>query len=291
MAKTAPVEDNGIILERLPSSEFAPVERTYVDVFDLHPLYDGLFGRAPTILVGPKGIGKSLSVQSYAHVKDCPIVTFDCSEDVRRTHLLGSFVLRGQQTPYVLGPITTAFEVANEVGKCILCLEEINALTPQQQKLLNAISDFRKSVVVPECKRVYRLNDGCQLWLVGTMNFSVYGGVYSLNEDLKSRFRQLALDYPGPKDEAKIVTECVNGLGKKLTKTQIDQCLLLAHETRQQAYDYALSTRDVVAMVEDIAHLGVVSALRLILGKFEGEDRTSVKERMKSIFSEASELK
>ena len=99
--------------------------------------------RANMVLVGPKGIGKSLSVASYAAKVDSPVITFDCSEDVRRSHLLGMFVLRGNETPFVLGPLTTAFEIANETGRCILILEEINALSPQMQKVLNAPLDFR----------------------------------------------------------------------------------------------------------------------------------------------------
>jgi MoxR-like ATPase len=279
-----------VYIERLAASDFAPTPHNYLDIYNLLPLYDGLFGRAPTILVGPKGIGKSLSVQAYAFQQKCPIVTFDCSEDVRRAHLLGSYVLRGDQTPYVLGPLTTAFEVANEVGQCILCFEEVNALTPQQQKLLNAVSDFRRAVVVPECRRVFRLRDGAKLWITGTMNFSVYGGVYSLNEDLKSRFRQLPLDYPTTDQERNIVATACPVEYKQASKTQVDQCLLLVHETRQTAYDYSLSPRETVALVEDIVHLGVVPALRLVLGKFEGEDRVSIRERMKSIFTEAAAL-
>jgi MoxR-like ATPase len=194
------------------------------------------------------------------------------------------FVLRGDQTPFVLGPLTTAFEVANETGACILLLEEINALTPQMQKILNSTTDFRRRVEVPECQKVFQLQPGKKLWVVGTMNTAVYGGVYAMNEDLKSRLRLLVVDYPAPAEEKSIVQEALNGGSKKVDQKMMDQVILLAHETRQKALDYALSTRDVVQMVEDIGLVGLESAMRLVLGKFEGDDRTTVKERITSIF-------
>jgi nitric oxide reductase NorQ protein len=274
-------------IERIATSEFAPRQVRYLDVNKLHELFNGLYGAEvpkSLVLVGPKGIGKSLSVASFAAKQNVSVVTFDCSEDVRRSHLLGMFVLRGDQTPFVLGPLTTAFEVANETGACILLLEEINALTPQMQKILNSTTDFRRRVEVPECQKVFQLQPGKKLWVVGTMNTAVYGGVYAMNEDLKSRLRLLVVDYPAPAEEKSIVQEALNGGSKKVDQKMMDQVILLAHETRQKALDYALSTRDVVQMVEDIGLVGLESAMRLVLGKFEGDDRTTVKERITSIF-------
>jgi nitric oxide reductase NorQ protein len=273
---------NDLTIERIPSSEFRPKpDIKYVDVFGLMSLFEGLAYRAPTVLVGPKGVGKTLSLQAFALREDVPIITFDCSEDVRRAHLLGMQVLRGDQTPFILGPLTTAFEVANETGKCILALEEINALSPQMQKVLNAPLDWRRRIEVPECRRVFRLKDGAKLWITGTMNQSVYGGVYQLNEDLKSRVRLITLDYPKPSKEKELVDQV---LVTKPDKKLIDNVLLLAHETRQKALDYALSTRDVIQVLEDMVVMGQEPALRIVLGKFEDSDRDTVRERITSIF-------
>lgn len=274
------------LVERMPVAAFAAKKgQKYCDVFGLHPKFKKLAFKSNLILVGPKGIGKSLSIATFAaDVEDCPLVTFDCSEDVRRSTLLGTFILRGDQTPFILGPLTTAFEIANEVGKCILVLEEINALTPQMQKCLNAATDFRRKIEVPEAKQVFQLKEGAQLWITGTMNTAVYGGVYQLNEDLKSRMRLVPLDYCEPKKEKEIVLAVLNGLHGKLPGKTLDSVILLAHETRQKALDYALSTRDVLQILEDILLVGVEDALWIATGKFEGDDRAAVKERIQSIF-------
>jgi nitric oxide reductase NorQ protein len=269
-------------IERLPSSSYAARENLpYADVWKLHDLFDGMAFRSNMILVGPKGVGKTMSFQSYAAKKKTPIVTFDCSEDVRRSNLLGMFILRGNETPFILGPLTTAFEVANEVGSCILVLEEVNGLSPQMQKVLNPIADFRRKIEVPECNRVFELKKDAKLWVVGTMNTSAYGGVYSLNEDLKSRFRMLSVSYPNPEDEAKIIAAHFAG---KVDAVSMKKVMLLAQETRQKALEYALSPRDVVQVLEDATTVGMERALRIVLGKFEGDDQVMVKARVTSIF-------
>jgi MoxR-like ATPase len=270
-------------IQRMEASDFAPkTDIKYLDVFELMSLYEGLSFRAPTIVVGPKGVGKTLSIQAYAAHIGCPIITFDCSEDVRRQHLIGMFILHGDRTPFVLGPLTTAFEIANEVGRCILVLEEINALTPQMQKVLNAPADWRQRIEVPEARKVFCLKPGCKVWISGTMNTAVYGGVYQLNEDLKSRFRLIPLGYPKPTEEKKIVQEVLST--SMLDTSVIDRVITLAHETRQQSLEYALSTRDVVQLLEDIADMDLKRALRIVLGKFDDTDRDTVVERVNSIF-------
>lgn len=270
-------------IERLPSQVYqAKTDLPYSDVWNLHGLFDGLAFKSNLVLMGPKGIGKTMSFQSYAASKSIPIVTFDCSEDVRRSHLLGNFVMRGNETPFMLGPLTTAFEVANEVGSCIVVLEEVNGLSPQMQKVLNPIADFRRRIEVPEAKAVFDLKPGAKIWLVGTMNTSAYGGVYALNEDLKSRFRMLSLGYPSPEEEAKIIaSHFTNG---KVDATLLKKVMLLAQETRQKALEYALSPRDVVQILEDAINVGMERSLRIAIGKFEGEDQTTVKARITSIF-------
>lgn len=272
-------------IERLPSEEYVPkADLNYIDTGELHDLYEKLQFESNIILVGPKGSGKSLSVASFCKKHGYPVITFDASEDVRRSHLIGMFVLRGNETPFVLGPLTTAIEVANEKGKCVLILEEINALTPQAQKVLNPLTDFRRSIEVPEAKKVFRLNPGAQLWVVGTMNDVGYGGVYQVNEDLKSRFRMLPVDYPTPSEEKKILM--AHAKAKKLTVSvdQLTQILTLAKETRQATLEYALSTRDLVHIIEDMNRVGINKALLMITGKFDGQDRTLIQKRIESTF-------
>jgi MoxR-like ATPase len=261
----------------------------YVDVFKLEPMFEQMFGQPVPpnlILMGPKGVAKSLSLQTFAAKKGIPVIVSEGSEDVRRSHLIGMFILRGDQSPFVLGDLTSAIEIANEAGAAILILEEVNALSPQVQKLLNPLCDFRRRISVPECGKVFELKPGAKLWVVGTMNTAVYGGVYALNEDLKSRFRILPLGYPEPAAEKSIVDALMPKADPKLVKN----VLTLAHETRQNSLNYALSTRDVIQIVEDAILLGITQALKLASGKYEDSDRQVFGARAASVFGKAGTI-
>jgi dynein-related subfamily AAA family protein len=281
-----------IEIERLSASDYTAKEGlVYVDAHKLHPLYDKLAFHANMILAGPKGSAKSLSIASYCAEKKYPIITFDCSEDVRRSDLVGMFVPRGDQIPFVLGPVTSAFEIANEVGVCVLLLEEISSLSPAVQKVLNPVTDFRRALAVPTAKRFFRLNSEAKLWFVGTMvSDSIGGDVYALNSDLKSRVRMIPLGYPGKDDERKIVTEVLHKAGVPVNADMLKNVLTLAQESRQGALEYSLSTRDLVHVMEDIHRVGAQQALWILSGKFEGVDRTTILKRVEGLFGLGARL-
>jgi len=260
-----------------------PEPLQYLDVFGLHKLYDAIAFKANLILAGPPGIGKTLSVASWCQKHAVPLIPFDCSEDVRRAQLYGARTIEDGSSPFLLGAIPTAIEVANDVGMAVLNLEEINALKPANQKGLNSITDFRRALALQEAEEVYRLKKNSKLWIVGTMNFAVYGGVYALNNDLRSRFRIYPLRYPTAENEKKIVVEVLgtDGAGAPY----IDKVILLAHQTRQEALEYQLATRDVVQIIQDIGNAGLETAMRLALGKFDGSDQQTFASWVTSIFN------
>lgn len=291
-----------IIVTRVATEDlFITKTPPFIDIFRLHSVFNALSYRSNVLLKGPKGDGKTLAVLTWAAANKTPVVIQECTEDTRKTDLLGSPSLLGDQTVFVLGSIPAAIDVANEYGRCILLFEELNALTPQAQKMLNAVTDFRKQCSMPTIKRTYRLREGAYLWAVATMNPTVYGGTYDLNEDLKSRFEEINLTYPLPGQEKEIIKlsgivgaklpisyTYFEGAIKKESQTLdehlIDKIIRLAGESRQQATGYALSPRDVIRIVETIPLLGVEKALQLVLHKFEGDDKETMSKRISSIF-------
>ena len=265
--------------------EFADEE--YVDVFNLHPLYEKMAfdPNSNVVLAGPKGIGKSVSVAAFAAKKGYPIVTFSCSEDAAKRDLYGQLTLRpGGNAPFVMGPITTAFDIANEVGHCVLVFEEINALSPACQKLLNPLCDFHRRIEVSAARRVFELENDAKLWVVGTMNASTYGGVYSLNEDLRSRLNIFPLGYPSLEDEKNILTTTMRDATKDVGQKTVNAVLRLAMETRKNEFEYALSTRDIVQILTNIRNVGLKPAMWIASGKFQDNDLNLFQARVKSAF-------
>lgn len=279
-----PDDKNEVMVTRTPSDDLLVLDAPpYLDIFRLHQLYERISFGSNLLLKGPKGDGKSLSVFAYAAKKGIPLVVQECSEGTKETHLMGSQTLLGDRTVFVLGAIPTAIDVANECGECILLFEEINALTPQVQKSLNAIGDFRKACSMPAIKRTYRLEQGKKLWIVGTMNPSVYGGTYDLNEDLKSRFEELEVTYPEAGLEKGVL---VSNCGNAVTDDILNKVIRLGKETRTGQFAYKLSTRDLVSLVRTIARTDLAIAVQLIACKFEGEDRDNILKRIGSIFGD-----
>lgn len=249
----------------------------------------------PVLFVGPKGVGKTLSIAHYAYQKGIPLIQFDCSETTKRQDLLGRYVLLDGEVKFMLGVLPQAIQAANKFGAAVLVLEELNALTPQMQKVLNQLLDWRGHVFVPEVSRVYKLKDGAKLLIAATMNPSTYGGVYALNEDLKSRFSQLFIEYPDEKKEQEIVETVV---GDEVPSSLVKAIIQLAKETRNGwesgELSYALSPRDVVQFLTLVkvyldrfdSDTALKYALRTaVVGKYEDKsERETVVRRIQSIF-------
>ena len=163
--------DEGVTIVRQSADDLLITDcPPYEDVMGLLPLYERLAFRENLLLKGPKGTGKTLSQLFFASGITAPVVVLECSEDTKNRNLIGSFYLKGRETPYILGAMPTAIDIANEVGNCIIAFEEINALTPQVQKELNALLDFRTMVSIPQIGKTYKLREGAHLWAVATMN-------------------------------------------------------------------------------------------------------------------------
>jgi len=288
---------NGVIILPVRASDYyvTSVPNTYVPQREELKLIEAhMSNGVPLLFVGPKGTGKTLAFAYFAYITHTPIIQFDCSEGTKRLDLIGRFILQGDEVKYVLGALPTAIEIANQVGRAILVLEELNALTPQMQKVLNQILDWRKHVYVPELGLTYRLKPDAKLLIGATMNPSTYGGVFELNEDLRSRFSEYYLGYPNEKKEDEIVTKLINGISPELRKMMIT----LAIETRQGVnkgeLSYALSTRDIVNFFKVYrSYCSVLStddALKAaltvtVVNRYDdASQRETVKQRIMSIF-------
>jgi len=286
---------NGVKILPVKAEDYLPknvpnyVQRDYEDQLFMAHMESGI----PLLLVGPKGVGKTLSIAAFAAKNSIPIIQFDCSENTKRQDLIGRFLLIGDEVVYELGVMPTAITVANVYGKAILVFEEINALTPQMQKVLNQLLDWRRHVYIPELGKIYKLENGTKLLIVGTMNPSYYGGVHELNEDLRSRFAEVYIDYPNDKQESEILEKTTN-IDPDLRKLLIT----LAIETRNGfaigELSYALSTRD-LAMFARVYEsyksiMNEKEALKLalrnvVLNRYEDtNEKSAVKQRIFSIF-------
>jgi len=243
----------------------------------------------PILLYGFKGTGKTLSLAKLASNLKCPIMQADCSENTKTRDLIGRFVIVGNEVMYQLGILPMAIELANREGQAILVLEELNALTPNMQKVLNQVLDWRGHVHVPEINKIFRLENGHKLLISATANPSTYGGIFELNEDLVSRFAKVIFDYPKERVEKEILT------AYGCDENEMQQRLLtLAKETRTGELEYALSPRDIIlvwktyqAYKEQMSdEKALTHALEnIVVSRYDDKDaNATIRQRINSIF-------
>lgn len=240
------------------------------------------------LIEGPHGIGKTLAIASQAFTRKIPLIQLDCSEQTKKYDIMGRYVLIGNEVKYQLGFLPTAFELANKYGYAVACLEEINALSPNMQKVLNQSLDWRNHCYVPDIHKIFKLNDGCRLMIAGTMNPSTYGGTFEFNQDLKSRFNIIKMNFPVEAKEKEIVAANVVSTNQNLLQWLETLAIESRNGLATNTYSYAISTRDIVQTIElwnmypdTIKN----EALRLgILNKFDEEqERKTMSQRIKAV--------
>jgi MoxR-like ATPase len=187
----------------------------YVDV-GVSKMLKGITRTLAALMVGPKGVGKSMATQALAHEMTLPVVRVDCHEDMGASHLLGAVRIQGGSTWIDVGLLPLAVEAANTYGEALLVLEEVNALSPAAQIILHSLLDDRKSVFVPSLQKSYALQPGAILRVVGSCNPPSYGGTHSLNEALRSRFAVLPVSYMQKEQEMVVLAPSESTMGIKV---------------------------------------------------------------------------
>ena len=200
---------------------------------------------ANILIEADKGVGKTTLAYEVANRLDCHIVGYSCSSGTREGDLRGRVMnLNGLFQP---GILVQAVEIANKKGVCILHLDEINALEPELQKLLNPLLDDRRCITANG--KLFKLNDNARLIVIATMNPSTYGGTSPLNEDLRSRFCGQVWEYPKLSHLSKVVNW--KGIPKDEVKRPILQLAQDSFSYRVKGdVEYVLTTRDLNQFTE-----------------------------------------
>ena len=196
--------------ERLQIEDFRITEEPfYLPIADEVQLFETAYAQQiPVLLKGPTGCGKTrfveyMSWHLHRHVgnrdeEGVPLITVACHEDLTASDLVGRYLLEGDDTRWIDGPITRAVKVG------ALCyLDEVVEARKDTTVLIHPLADYRRLLPVEKRGELLRAADGFLLVL------SYNPGYQSALKDLKHSTRQLFIaiefDYPGREQEAEIV--------------------------------------------------------------------------------------
>ncbi len=210
-------------------------EPYYLPVGDEVELFEAAYKqRLPLIFKGPTGCGKTRFVEYMAYKlgieltkvsKDedgfnLPLVTIACHEDLTASDLVGRYLLEGDQTVWIDGPLTRAVKVG---GICYL--DEVVEARKDTTVLIHPLTDHRRILPVEKKGELLEAAEG--FLLVLSYNPGYQSALKDLKHSTRQRFVSIEFDYPSRDIEAEIVQH-ESGVDEKVA----DQLAKLGEKVR-----------------------------------------------------------
>ncbi len=152
----------------------------------------------PVMLKGPTGCGKTRFVQHMAHQLNRPLITVACHEDLTASDLIGRYLLKGEETVWVDGPLTLGVKHG-----AIVYLDEVVEARKDTTVLIHPLSDDRRFLPIEKKGQVIQAVD--EFLLVISYNPGYQSVLKELKQSTKQRFMAIEFGYPPKETEIRIV--------------------------------------------------------------------------------------
>jgi len=150
------------------------------------------------VLKGPTGCGKTRFVEAMAHDLGRPLITVACHDDLTTADLVGRYLLRGDETVWVDGPLTRA------VREGAICyLDEVVEARKDTVVIIHPLTDHRRRLPIE--KRGTILDAPADFMLVVSYNPGYQSILKDMKQSTRQRFLAIDFDYPPPEMETEIV--------------------------------------------------------------------------------------
>jgi nitric oxide reductase NorQ protein len=249
--------------------------------------------RLPVLLKGPTGCGKTRFVEYMAYLlyrqsayasEDRmavanPLITVACHEDLSAGDLVGRYLLTGEETVWMDGPLTRAVHTG-----AICYLDEIVEARKDTTVLIHSLTDHRR--ILPIEKRGVILEAQRNFLLVISYNPGYQSILKDLKPSTRQRFVSLEFDYPSQEREAQIIAH-ESGVAMDVA---VDLAALGAkvRHLRQHGFEEGVSTRLLVYAGQLIARgIGVRRACDVAICRAitdDAEVQRAVAELVSTIF-------
>ena len=190
--------------------------------------------RLPVLLKGPTGCGKTRFVEYMAWKLGRPLVTVACHDDLTTADLVGRYLLIGEETVWLDGPLTAAVRAG-----AICYLDEVVEARKDTTVVIHPLADTRR--VLPVEKRGELVRAVPDFMLVVSYNPGYQSVLKELKQSTRQRFVAIDFDYPPAELEAAIVAR-ETGIAAD-TAAQLVKLGGLTRNLKGQGLDEGASTR------------------------------------------------
>ena len=195
-------------------------EPFYVPISDEIELFEAAYRqKVPVLLKGPTGCGKTRFVEhmswrlgrpttsvrrrgnASADNSDgypVPLITIACHEDLTASDLVGRYLLEGEETKWIDGPLTRAVKCG-----AICYLDEIVEARKDTTVLIHPLTDHRRLLPIEKRGQIIQAEEGFLLCI--SYNPGYQSALKDLKHSTRQRFVAIEFDYPDREAEAKII--------------------------------------------------------------------------------------
>ena len=186
-------------------------EPFYLPIRDEVELFETAYAdKVPVLLKGPTGAGKTRFVEYMSwrlhnrgghggHEEGVPLITVACHEDLTASDLVGRYLLEGDETRWIDGPVTRAVK-----NGAICYLDEVVEARKDTTVLIHPLTDYRRLLPVEKRGELLEAADG--FLLVMSYNPGYQSAIKDLKHSTRQRFIAIEFDYP-PRDQEAVIIE------------------------------------------------------------------------------------
>ena len=184
------------------------MEPYYLPIRDEVAVFTAAYtSRLPVLLKGPTGCGKTRFVEHMAYrlggeaTNGIPgnLITVACHEDLTGSDLVGRYLIKGDETIWVDGPLTHAVRSGT-----ICYLDEIVEARKDTIVLIHPLTDHRR--LLPIDKKGELLEAHPDFLLVISYNPGYQSALKDLKHSTRQRFVTIEFDYAPRELEAQVIT-------------------------------------------------------------------------------------
>ena len=205
---TAPIKARELSVEEY----FVTEEPYYLPIQDEIALFRAAFhSKIPVLLKGPTGTGKTRFIEYMAYLfgrelskpgedngHPLPLITVACHEDLTASDLVGKYLLKGDETVWVDGPLTKAVK-----SGAICYLDEIVEARKDTTVIIHPLSDHRRTLPIDKTGRIVEAHE--HFLLVISYNPGYQSTLKDLKQSTRQRFMAIDFGYPSREQEARII--------------------------------------------------------------------------------------